>query len=451
MWTDVYRPKTSAQVLGNASGVAAIRRYLEPSTTPKKPLLLHGPPGTGKTLAAHLCCQEAGLAVMELNASSERNKEVQRARAECIDRHLGKRGICYVLDEVDVTESVASLVASARCPVICICNDVWARKLAPLKKLCQLVPWQPVPPFVMSKWLSTLPGVQLQAIVALSSTGDVRHALNELQFGGQIGVKDNRPDLFREATNLFASGDLLAEPIHDLTPLMVQENYPRVDLRSVRPDSLVEAAESMSYGALLENHVLTTNDWSALPQQMFAQCVAPSWLRKGTLRNAAFPVLLGKTSSINSRTAEQTRLARLVGVPAKDATLYFSVLASRVASCISAEGIDAAFALIKLLDKPDWDSILELSGVSIASKDKAALTRKFTAQSKPEPRSRAKSEPKSGPRSRAKPEAKSEAKSEPKSGPRSGARSGAKSEAKPRGVKRKASTIDTFFAKKAKN
>ncbi|RNF24883.1 putative replication factor C, subunit 4 [Trypanosoma conorhini] len=89
-WVEKYRPKSMAEIVGNADAVARLQVIAQEGNLPN--LLLCGPPGTGKTTSV-LCLARALLsdqdgggtaalkeAVLELNASDDRGLDVVREK-----------------------------------------------------------------------------------------------------------------------------------------------------------------------------------------------------------------------------------------------------------------------------------------------------------------------------------------------------------------------------------
>jgi replication factor C subunit 1 len=76
MWTDRYAPQTEDELIGNHSNYEKIVEWLQnwTPTVGEKAILISGPPGIGKTTAAHMACRQAGMDIVEMNASDTRSK-----------------------------------------------------------------------------------------------------------------------------------------------------------------------------------------------------------------------------------------------------------------------------------------------------------------------------------------------------------------------------------------
>ncbi|AAS50789.1 ABR019Cp [Eremothecium gossypii ATCC 10895] len=211
---------------GRASANAAAEQPEDPLQRPQKRiLLLHGPPGIGKTSVAHVLARQAGYAVMELNASDERGGTRLREKVRnCLfNDTFNSQPVCLVADEIDgsaengLIRTLVDIVnADARAtsellgrlehgkrkrarhkysgkvlvrPIVAICNNVYARALEDLRPHCQIVAFRPPGELALLERLELVcekEGVPadkktLKQMAELSQ-GDIRNALNNLQF-----------------------------------------------------------------------------------------------------------------------------------------------------------------------------------------------------------------------------------------------------------------------------
>ena len=175
-WTEKYRPRSLAGVVGNPRAVAELRKWAEDwehGHARKKGAILVGAPGTGKTSAAHALAADQKWGVLELNASDSRNysaiKRVAFSGAvhdtfsdtgEFISARSGGRKL-IILDEADQLyesserssdgrdlgdrggkRAIVETVSKTRQPVILIVNDSYALTREggeALKDLCQMI------------------------------------------------------------------------------------------------------------------------------------------------------------------------------------------------------------------------------------------------------------------------------------------------------------------------
>lgn len=413
-----------------------------------KAALLSGSPGVGKTTTATLAAKEAGYSILEMNASDTRSKKSLKEEVAEMLGNLTLTGAgmtskhVLIMDEVDgmagnqdrggVQELIA-LIKTTRIPIVCICNDRSHPKMRSLVNYCfdlrfprpQVKQIQAALMSVACKEGLTISPAVVQEIV-MASNQDVRQALHNLSLwssrtksvnSAQVkadagkGTKDIRLGPFEVVRKILSSSEGGASMnlnekaalfFHDynMVPLFVQDNYLNIQPLEAKGDRqrhlllVSEAAESISYGDLIERQIRQNGSWSLLPMQAFFASVLPGELVRGHMREmVTFPTWFGKNSSTTKRhrllkelkhhmhtrvSADRTQLSMDYVGPLLNAV-------TRPLIDRGADGVPTAVERMQhyFLQRADLESLSELAQwpgskdpmAAVDSKVKAALTR----------------------------------------------------------------------------
>uniref|UniRef100_A0A1J3DBC7 Chromosome transmission fidelity protein 18 homolog n=3 Tax=Noccaea caerulescens TaxID=107243 RepID=A0A1J3DBC7_NOCCA len=240
----------------------------------QKILLLCGAPGLGKTTLAHVAAKHCGYRVVEINASDERSAAAIETRildvVQMNSVTADSRPKCLVIDEIDgalgdgkgAVDVILKMVMAEKKhatgkenidngktstkkerrtvplsrPVICICNDLYAPALRPLRQIAKVhIFVQPTVSRVVNrlKYICNMEGMKTRSFglgaLADYTECDIRSCLNTLQFlnkknetlnvidiGSQVvGRKDMSKSLFDIWKEIFSKRKIKRERSND--------------------------------------------------------------------------------------------------------------------------------------------------------------------------------------------------------------------------------------------
>lgn len=198
-WIEKYRPKKFSDIKGQEIAVDKAKAFIKYfGGKGKNAMILHGPPGIGKTTLAYVIASETNAEIFELNASDLRNKgklkEVLKPAIE--QQSLIKDNKIILVDEVDGISGVdrggiqelIRIVELTTYPIIITANDVWSKKLNPLRQKTLLLELKEVSYKIIEQILNDILKKENLVInpnivksIAIRSKGDIRAAINDLQ------------------------------------------------------------------------------------------------------------------------------------------------------------------------------------------------------------------------------------------------------------------------------
>lgn len=209
-WTEKYRPRRVAEVVGNDEAKRQFEEWMkswEKGNPSNKAALLVGPPGTGKTSLVLAYASEHGYDVVEINASDERSSEKLKAIVGESARQTtlgGTRKRIILLDEVDGIAgreaaggiaTLSSIIKSTRTPIVMVANDPWSPRLAPLREGALMIKFNKLRQREIISHLKRILesegvrlGEEILAEIARRSEGDMRSAINDTQILVSTGV-----------------------------------------------------------------------------------------------------------------------------------------------------------------------------------------------------------------------------------------------------------------------
>ncbi|CCW62535.1 unnamed protein product [Phytomonas sp. EM1] len=381
LWSDKYKPQCIAEMCYPvfANKLLAWLKNFDPSRPgdSKKPaaVLFSGPPGVGKTTTVYVAAREAGLSVIEYNASDFRSCKSLREHVSTLitNRAFSKGATSYanvllLMDEVDGCDvggvgEVIEFIKTTRIPIVCTCNDRWHPKLRSLVNHVEDMRFTRPPCNIVANYLCdrvlareqvSLSKPLLQDIIKRSGS-DIRSMLNNLQMWclqhrvlnerelASCAVKmqkDNDTSIFDTAEFFLLQGTSRGEPHTikememryynaDLVDMFVQENYlhfcpteeewlPAVE-RAAGCISRADAAQRMMY---------MEQNWSVSRAHVLLSSIAPCVYTRGKYvsflegqqvffdrqRPVKFPTWLGH----NSTAGKNRRLLRCLTMQAQE-------------------------------------------------------------------------------------------------------------------------------------
>jgi replication factor C large subunit len=292
-WTEKYRPKNFEEIKGQDEAIFQIKEFLKNFGKKKNAIILHGPPGTGKTTIAHVIGKETNSEIFELNASDLRDRkrleEVLKPAME--QKSLLKLGKIILVDEADGISAVdkggltelIELIDATNYPVIITANDIWDKKLTPLRKKAELIQLKDIDYRTIKEVLIDILRREKNFIedevltrISVKSKGDLRAAINDLQTiskvkdlsGIDFDERNKEVDIFNALKVIFkgkANDDMLKlydsvkMPLDEII-LWVEENIPN----EYKGRELARAYDLLSKADIFKGRIYKQQYWRFL-------------------------------------------------------------------------------------------------------------------------------------------------------------------------------------------
>jgi replication factor C large subunit len=274
---------------GNSTAVSQARAWAKSWEQGNKvpPLLITGHTGVGKTYLAHALAGEMGWELFEFNASDLRNEEAVSqllSNAASSGSLLSGRRLVLVDDADSLSGAadrggagaIAKVIESASQPMIITANDLYSKKLQPIKSRCTVIELRRLHPSSIAALVRrqalrigmAIPPEAAEAI-AKSVCGDARAALNDLAARNFSASRDREKDIFEVVKTILKSekysearsAAFSSEVDHDTLKLWVAQNIPS---EYKTPFEISEAYGSISRADIFDGRIKRAQYWGYL-------------------------------------------------------------------------------------------------------------------------------------------------------------------------------------------
>lgn len=367
LWSQVYIPRHSSELLANESEISKLRRWLrgfaQPLSSSKlfqrsRIAIVCGPSSSGKLTLVRLLSSEEGFEVID-------------GKSDLVRRSLlrGKRYI-EIIDEPSPSALKKLFEESSSHPVVCVFRAKPEHHFKPFLKNClelrfarpskhEAIPF--LQKVVESELASPNLGHQITELIAFtfeSNQRDLRKTLNELQFWLQgdssvlsdslaisshpstvfeackrlLQIKGRDYDSYLEAGQMF-----LFDP--ELMPFLIFENY----LNSKTEPSLQpidSALSSMALGAQIAEAMKGETDFWLVPSLVFAAGVRPALAFPRGPFEVRYPSTLAKFSELRRKKRLFCKKKSQFSFIGAGASLEETQLSAQIASLLPAQRCD---------------------------------------------------------------------------------------------------------------
>ncbi|MEW6063311.1 MAG: replication factor C large subunit [Nanoarchaeota archaeon] len=287
LFTDKYQPKSSREIQHNQEAILKLKECIKNN----QPVLLHGPTGNGKTISIYAIANDLNYEILELNASDLRNSE---SIEETLGNSLNQKSLFYdgkiiLVDEIDGlsgkedrggVQALLSLLKNTNFPIVLTCNNPWDSKLSAIRTKSKMIEFKKldsIQVFRILKQISIKENVNIKDSLlmnlAQSSKGDLRAAINDLQFLNNFvdlnehNSREKKETIFNIMKSIFKSKD--KEVLRSLEKLdmgidevflWLDENLPL----EYRGKDLTKAYDILSKADVFRGRIINQQHWRFL-------------------------------------------------------------------------------------------------------------------------------------------------------------------------------------------
>ncbi len=367
-FAEKYRPKTFSDIKGQEQAIEIAKKFVgefnlgKITKSQKRALVLHGAPGIGKTTLAHVIALETNSEIFELNASDLRNKSnLQETLRPAIEqRPLINNNKIILIDEVDGISGtdrggiieLLYLIETTNYPVIVTANNIWGKKLAPLRKKADLAPLKEINYQIIKDVLfnvlrkeNLFLNQNIITKIAVNAKGDIRAALNDLQAISkmkepellELDERNKETDIFNALKRIFKEKptndvlgifDSVGMQLDEIL-LWVEENIPT----EYSGQELAKAYDALSKADIFKGRIYKQQYWRFLVYENILLSYGISASKKNIktgFTSYKRPTRILKIWLNNQRTAKKKTItekyAKLVHVGKKRALNEFPII-----------------------------------------------------------------------------------------------------------------------------
>lgn len=291
MWSEKYKPKSEKDLVHNKE-VNKLKTLIEE----KKHSLIYGPTGIGKTAAVYIIADLLEMELIELNASSLRNKEnIENIIGNSSKQaSLFKKGKIILIDEIDsisskdrgFISSITEMLKISKFPIVMVANNLWSNILYNLRKKVNVIEFKKPNQISVMKILENIcKNENLKysetELKKLSHNYDIRSSINDLELYSvinkeldikEIDERDIKESIFNALKLIFKSKDFLLaykalENVNeDLNTCMLwlDENIP---IEYKKNEDIIKAYDKLSKADIFSNRIKKWQHWRFLVYQ----------------------------------------------------------------------------------------------------------------------------------------------------------------------------------------